>query len=205
MSLSDKRNKCLARAAEAWKAGNGAEARKWSREGQSLNRILQEESRSLARSIVRSRHEEMRNRMASETGQGVLDASTDERGARGLRGKAMGADLGICLGVVPMRAPTAPANLASLSLDERTDVLMDCHLLHASEAVELVEEFLMGLEREQFRGLAYLAVGLGKHTSTETDRRRVGLMPAIKSFLSNWNYPFTEHDGVLVVDPLTHL
>lgn len=199
-ALSDKRNKCLARAAEAWKAGNGADARKWSREGQSLNQVLHEESRSIARSILRERHDELRSRLSSEGGSGgsgtggsgLVDASTDERGARGLRGKAMGGGLGLCLGVVPARTRVpgmaGDAGLAAQSLDERTDVLLDCHLLHASEAVEFLEEFLIGLEREQFRGLAHIAVGVGKHTSTETDKRRVGLAAGLRHFLSSWGY-----------------
>ncbi|PWN37345.1 uncharacterized protein FA14DRAFT_13287 [Meira miltonrushii] len=205
LALTERRNKCLARAAEAYKAGNGAEARKWSHEGQTINQSIQEESKSLARTMLRGRHDEIRARLANENTQtGLVDASTDERGSRGLRGKPMGAELGICLGVVPNRG-IAGVNVANLSMEERMDVLMDCHLLHASEAIDLIEEFLMGLEHEQFRGLAYLAVGLGKHTSQDSDRRRVGLAPAIKSFLSSWNYPFADHDGVLVVDPLSHL
>jgi chorismate mutase len=206
LALSEKRNKCLARAAEAWKAGNSADARHWSREGQSLNKVIQEESKSLARSIVRSRHDELRVRIAGDAGSqsGLLEAATDERGARGLRGKAMGGDLGVCLGVVPARNPLVPS-MAKLSTEERTEVLMDCHLLHASEAVDLIEEFLMALEREQFRGLAMLAVGLGKHTSSQTDRRRVGLASAVKGFLDTWHYPYAEHDGILVVDPINHL
>lgn len=204
LALTEKRNKCLARAAEAYKAGNGAEARKWSHEGQTINQSIQEESKSLARTMLRGRHDEIRSRLANESTQtGLVDASIDERGSRGLRGKSMGAELGVCLGVVPNRG-IAGVNVANLSMEERMDVLMDCHLLHASEAIDLIEEFLMGLENEQFRGLAFLAVGLGKHTSSDSDRRRVGLAPAIKSFLTSWNYPFADHDGILVVDPLSH-
>lgn len=193
LMLSENRNRCLARAAEAWKAGNGAEARKWSQEGQSINLTLHDESRAATRSILKKRHEELRSKLVNDTFKisGLVNPSTDERGARGLRGKLMGSGLGICLGVVPSKSKIPGSNgheLATQSLDERTDVLLDCHLLHASEAIDVVEEFLIGLEREQFRGLAYLAVGLGKHTSTDTDKRRVGLATTVRNFLNSWSY-----------------
>ncbi len=54
------------------------------------------------------------------------------------------------------QASTASANL---SVDERTECLLDLHGLHAKEAVELTERFLLGLEAEGIQGLAYLAIG----------------------------------------------
>jgi hypothetical protein len=205
-SLSERRNKMLAKAAEAWKRGDGAEARKWSREGQNVNKKLEDESRVASRDLIRQRHEEIQRKLFDDVGgsKGLLDPSTEEKGSRKWRGKLMGDRLGVCLGVVP-RIQNNIANTLSLSLEERMEVLMDLHSMHSSEAVELVEEFLINLEKENYRGLALLAIGLGKHTSQETDRRRVGLATGVHGFLTSWNYPFTDHNGVIVVDPLSHL
>ncbi|UZJ54831.1 hypothetical protein CBS101457_004151 [Exobasidium rhododendri] len=204
-SLSEKRNKLLARAAEAWKKGDGSEARKWSREGQSVNTSLQEESKIACRKLLRERHEELQKRLSNDSNgsRGLLDPSVEERGSRGWRGKLMGDQMGICLGVAP-KISSSIVNTMSLSLEERTEVLMDLHSLHSTEAVELIEEFLISLEKENFRGLALLAIGLGRHTSQETDRRRVGLASSVREFLSSWNYPYAEHNGVIIVDPLSH-
>ncbi|PWN91394.1 hypothetical protein FA10DRAFT_66394 [Acaromyces ingoldii] len=229
LSLSDRRNRCLARAAEAWRRGDGAGARKWSNEGQTLNRSIQEEGTRAAMMMLKERHEELRERMVTEGASSTTGASSalaeraaqEEGSARGMRGKAIGNGLGICLGVVPRSyysnakkgpAATAAAASTSLTMEERTEVLMDLHGLHAHEATELVEDFLVSLEREQFRGLAFLACGVGKHTGAGgnadvggQDRRRVGLAGAVKAFLASWNYPHIEHEGVITVDPLTHL
>ena len=89
-------------------------------------------------------------------------------------------------------------------MDERTECLLDLHGLHAKEAVELTEEYLLGLEAEGMQGLAYLAIGKGKHSSKETDKRRVKVAGFVKQFLSSYSYPFAESDGVLVVDHLSH-
>lgn len=207
MTLSDKRNKMLVKAAEAWKRGDGMEAKKWSREAQDVNKLLQEESRTSSRSMLKERHEEIRRRLLEDLhgAKGLVDPSLDERGSRGLRGKFMGDGMGICLGVVPKIQSGNLGNTMLLSVEERVEVLLDLHSMHSTEATEIVEEFLMNLERENYRGLAILATGLGKHTSQETDRRRVGLAAGIKTFLLSWSYPFSEHNGVIVVDPLTHL
>lgn len=205
-SLSNKRNKYLARAAEAWKRGDGSEARKWSKEGQDVNKMLQDESRIASRAMLKERHGDLQKRLLEDSSgtRGLVDPSTEEKGSRGWRGKLMGDRLGICLGIVP-RMQSKNANTMTLSLEERMEVLLDLHSMHSTEAIEVVEEFLINLEKENFRGLALLAVGLGKHTSQETDKRRVGLSLGVKGFLSSWNYPFSEQNGVIIVDPLSHL
>lgn len=191
-SLSDKRNKMLARAAEAWKKGDGAEARKWSREGQGVNKTLQEESRNAAKALLQERHQKIQKQLVEDTvgSKGLVDPSRDERGSRGQRGKLMGDRMGVCLGVAP-RIQNNVANTTSLSLEERMEVLLDLHSLHSTEAIDFVEAFLIGLEKENYRGLALLAVGLGKHTSQETDRRRVGLASGVRGFLNSWSYVST--------------
>lgn len=226
-ALIEQRNRCLARASEAFKSGDGASARKWSQEGQVLNAQITERGPQLARDMLKERHKELQTRLKMPTGAdgggwGSSGNASDEAGARGLRGKAVGNGLGVCLGVA--RKDALPAQSAQLTLEERTECLLDAHGLHASEAVEIIEEFLLALEKGSniassggsgekegqgqqtapMRGLTYLAVGLGRHSSTSTDRRRVGLAQAVKSFLAAWGYPYAEMDGVLVVDHLTH-
>lgn len=188
--------------------------------------------------MLKERHEELRGRLASEGASSNTGASSalaeraaqEEGPARGMRGRAMGNGLGICLGVVPRShysnsnnnnsnntkrggSGSGPASTSTmLTLEERTEVLMDLHGLHAHEATELVEDFLVSLEREQYRGLAFLACGVGKHTGSGgntdvggQDRRRVGLAGAVRAFLASWNYPHVEQEGIITVDPLTHL
>lgn len=62
----------------------------------------------------------------------------------------------------------------------------------------------VGLERENIRGLAYLAVGQGRHSSTSTDRRHVRMGAQVKNFLASWSYPYADFEGVVIVDPLSH-
>lgn len=76
-------------------------------------------------------------------------------------------------------------------------------LKHAAEAQEVAEAFLLGLESEQVQGLAYLAVGVGKH-SAPGQPNAGRLNTAVKQFLTAWAYPHAEVEGVLVVDPLVH-
>ncbi|CEH13454.1 PROTEIN SUPPRESSOR OF SABLE [Ceraceosorus bombacis] len=206
LSLSDQRNQCLARAAEAWKGGDGAGARQWSAEGQALNAKLAEEQRGAVKLLMRDRHKAIKERLALAGPEGAgVGVQSDEAQARGLRGKSAGAGLGLCLGVASSsHARGGGKQSTSPSVEERTEYLMDLHGLHGEEAVTLVEQFLLGLERENARGIAYLATGTGRHTSTSTDRRRVGLAQAVRAWLSSWHYPYVEHEGVLAVDPLTH-
>ncbi|PWN39913.1 hypothetical protein IE81DRAFT_249199 [Ceraceosorus guamensis] len=190
LSLSDQRNQCLARAAEAWKVGDGAGARQWSAEGQALNAKLAEEQRGAVTLLMRDRHKAIKERMALAGPEGAgVGVQSDEAQARGLRGKSAGAGLGLCLGVASISHLRGGGKQStSPSVEERTEYLMDLHGLHGEEAVTLVEQFLLGLERENARGIAYLATGTGRHTSTSTDRRRVGLAQAVRAWLSSWHY-----------------
>ncbi|KDN41341.1 hypothetical protein K437DRAFT_269738 [Tilletiaria anomala UBC 951] len=210
LALSDGRNRALAKAGEAWRRGDGAAARAWSQEGTALNARLAEESKTAAQALLRERHAELRERLLNSGsdggGWGTGAAASDEPGAKGMRGKLVGAGLGVCLGVA--RKEGVPGG-AKLAVEERVECLLDLHGLHAIEAVEMAEVFLLGLERENLRGLAYLAVGEGRHSARvsarDGDRRRMQLSGAVKQFLASWGYPFASVEGVLVVDPCTHL
>lgn len=211
LDLVEQRNRCLARASEAFRAGDSTSARKWSSEGQALNAKIAERSPAVARDIVKERHRELQERLQAPSGAdgggwGSSANASDEPGARGLRGSVIGNGLGLCLGVARKDA-LSPQN-ANLTLEERTECFLDAHGLHAGEAVEIIEEFLLALEQRDggkaMRGLVYLAVGSSRHSSLSTDKRRVKLAGAVKAFLASWGYPYAEHDGVLAVDHLTH-
>lgn len=208
LSLAEQRNKLLARASEAYRRGDVASAKKFSKEASSLNHQYEDESRTAAHAIVKERMRELRSRLNDPNASGSnASCQSNEAGARNLRGKIVGSGLGLCLGVVrpgSLQGSQASSITANLSVDERTECLLDLHGLHAKEAVELTEEFLLGLEAEGLQGLAYLAIGKAKHSSKETDKRRVKVGAFIKQFLSSYSYPFAESDGVLVVDHLTH-
>jgi len=128
-------------------------------------------------------------------GWGSSAQASEEPGARGLRGRWIGGGLGLCLGVA-RRATAGPA----LSLDERTEAMLDLHGLHVSEALEACEQFLLALPAEGFRGLCYLCVGAGKHSA----RTRGKLSTQVREFLTSWGYPHAEYDGVIACDPCTH-
>lgn len=208
LSLAEQRNKLLVRASEAYRRGDVASAKRFSKEASSLNHQYEDESRTAAHAIVKERMRELRSRLNDPNVSGSnASCQSNEAGARNLRGKVVGSGLGLCLGVVrpgSLQGSQASPITANLSVDERTECLLDLHGLHAKEAVELTEEFLLGLEAEGLQGLAYLAIGKAKHSSKETDKRRVKVGGFIKQFLSSYSYPFAESDGVLVVDHLTH-
>jgi len=128
-------------------------------------------------------------------GWGSSAQASDEPGARGLRGRWIGGGLGLCLGVA-RRATAGPG----LSLEERTEAMLDLHGLHVSEALEACEQFLLALPAEGFRGLCYLCVGAGKHSA----RARGKLSTHVREFLASWGYPHAEYDGVIACDPCTH-
>lgn len=61
-------------------------------------------------------------------------------------------------------------------------------------------EFLTGLEKEGFLGLAYLFVGQERHTVRHQVRTR--LADAVAQHLDEHKYPFRVYAGTVVVDPL---
>ncbi|CAE6421422.1 unnamed protein product [Rhizoctonia solani] len=200
IQLGTARNTCLSRAADAWRRGDGAMAKQFSKDAHELNRKMVEESSGAARKIVRERVrtavEAVRQRDASW--------SNDPRD-RAERGKMCGGELGVVLGVASGAA--AGESGKGLRAEERMECLLDLHGLHAAEGVEALQEFLLELEREQYFGLAYVIVGEEKHTGTQDAARgasKARLGTAIREWLSEWAYPWSERGGVLCVDGLTH-
>lgn len=184
---------------------------------QKLRAAQQSKSRSGAdawqttRLLLSERHKRIREQLlvaagGDAGGWGSSAQASDEPGARGLRGQWIGEQLGLCLGVA--RA----ANVGRLlSLDERTEAALDLHGLHVAEALEACERFLLALESEGFRGLAFLCVGAGKHSG----RSRGKVAAQVREFLDSWDYvrarrarnsrqPHAEYDGVIACDPCTH-
>lgn len=158
------------------------------------------DSWELTRRLLHARHEALRERLlvaagGDAGGWGSSAQASDEPGARGWRGKWVGDRLGLCLGVARRCGVRA-----SLSLDERMEAVLDLHGLYVSEAVAACEHWLLALEAEQFRGLAYVCVGAGKHSA----RARGALATHVRAFLEHWGYPHAEYDGVIACDPCAH-
>ncbi|KAI0924017.1 hypothetical protein AcV5_009387 [Taiwanofungus camphoratus] len=199
LRLGAARNACLSRAADAWRRGDGAAAKRFSREGHDLNAKMSAEMVEAAGKLVRERA-----RMAEQAVRSRDASWSDDYGDRTARGRIMGAGLGVCLGVA---SQSVDGEGKKLTPEERTEAMLDLHGLHSAEATEVLEEFLLALEREHFYGLAYLVVGEEKHTGTQDPARgtsRARLATGVREWLHLWGYPWSERDGVVWVDPLTH-
>ncbi|PCH44392.1 hypothetical protein WOLCODRAFT_26736 [Wolfiporia cocos MD-104 SS10] len=199
LRLGAARNACLSRAADAWRRGDGAAAKRFSREGHDLNAKMSAEMVEAAGKLVRERA-----RLAEQAVR-ARDASwSDDYGDRTARGRISGAGFGVCLGIA---SQSVGGEGQKQTPEERTEVMLDLHGLHSAEATEVLEEFLLALEREHFYGLAYLVVGEEKHTGTQDPARgtsRARLAAGVREWLHLWGYPWSERDGVICVDPLTH-
>ncbi|WFD01684.1 hypothetical protein MOBT1_000360 [Malassezia obtusa] len=144
--------------------------------------------------LVRARHEHLREQLlvgagGDAGGWGSAAQASDERGAQGVRGRWAGG-LGLYLGVA-RAANVAGYVRHALSLEERIEAFLDLHGLYAAEAVQATEHFLLALEGESFRGVAYLGVGAGKHSRARGTSIRA--------------QPMAEYEGVIACDPSTHL
>ncbi|KAF8845225.1 hypothetical protein BDN67DRAFT_962193 [Paxillus ammoniavirescens] len=198
LQLGAARNACLSRAADAWRRGDGAAAKRFSREGHDLNAKMSSEMTEAAGKLVRER--------ARQTEQAVKNRElswSDDLGDRSARGRPCGGGFGVCLGI----ASKDTGGESKLSSEERTEAILDLHGLHSNEATEVLEEFLLALEREHFLGLAYAVVGEEKHTGTQDVARgasRARLAAGVREWLHRWGYPWSERDGIICVDPLTH-
>ncbi|KAF8677695.1 hypothetical protein RHS04_05889 [Rhizoctonia solani] len=190
IQLGAARNACLSRAADAWRRGDGAAAKRFSKDAHELNRKMVDESGEAARKIVRERVrtavDAVRHRDASWS---------DDPRDRAERGKMCGGELGVVLGVASMTA--LGENGKGLRAEERMECLLDLHGLHAAEGVEALQDFLLEqLEKEQYFGL----VGEEKHTGTQDAARgasKARLGTAVREWLSEWAYPWSERGGVL--------
>ena len=145
LQLGSARNACLSRAADAWRRGDGAAAKRFSREGHDLNGKMSVEMADAARKLVRERakvaEQAVRNRDASWS---------DDPGDRSARGKPCGAGLGVCLGVAGISAAGGAGEVKGTQ-EERTEVALDLHGLHSNEATEVLEQFLLAVLFSIFR------------------------------------------------------
>lgn len=194
--LGNARNACLARAADAFRRGDGAAAKRFSREGKSLNEKMVHEANEAAQVLVKERMRDAQKAVKERD-----PAWSDDPRDRAERGKECGGGLGVILGVAG--ASSVPDG-SKLSAEERTEALLDLHTLHGSEGTELLGHFLAELERSRYRGLVYIVVGEEKHVGTQDAGRgasKVRLAASIKQFLADWGYAWNENAGVICVDP----
>lgn len=134
ISLGNARNACLARAADAFRRGDGAAAKRFSREGKSLNERLLNEAADVAQLLVRDRREAAQQAVRERD-----PAWTDDPSDRSARGKECAGGLGVIMGVAS--AKHVP-NGDRLSTDERTECLLDLHTLHGQEGSDILLQFL---------------------------------------------------------------
>ncbi|GAA5870766.1 hypothetical protein JCM8547_001703 [Rhodosporidiobolus lusitaniae] len=197
LELGANRNKCLAKAAECWKRGDGAGARKWSREAQDWSRQVAIEGRDSALRIVEERKRILKEAIdRNEHRAGTTDDAPDRKA----RGHERGG--GICLGVV---SPAVLDGGSTLTEDERTEVALDLHALHTDEAISFMGDFLLKLEAQQFRGIAYVVIGQAKHSgSTAPDKAeaagRLRLEQATTEFLQDQGWAWQNFGGILAID-----
>ena len=137
LQLGAARNACLSRAADAWRRGDGAAAKRFSREGHELNAKMGAEAAEAATKLVRERahaaEATVRNREATWSSDPADRIS---------RGNTCGAGLGVVLGVA---SKDVGEETGKLTAEERTEAALDLHGLHANEATEVLEEFLLAV------------------------------------------------------------
>lgn len=139
LQLGAARNACLSRAADAWRRGDGAAAKRFSREGHDLNAKMGGEAADAAGKLVRERV-----RMAAETVRQREMGWSDEPRDRADRGKIIAEGLGVILGVASKDTGNENGGVRTTP-DERTEVLLDLHGLHANEALDVMEKFLVSV------------------------------------------------------------
>ncbi|KAG9004023.1 hypothetical protein FRB94_002732 [Tulasnella sp. JGI-2019a] len=202
IQLGGARNQALTRAAEAWKRGDGAAAKKYSRDAHELNGKMHEEMMEAAQNLIRERAK------VTLVAVRTRDLSwSDDPMDRTERGKMCAGGLGIVLGVARESVGGVSNKGTKLVVEERVETLLDLHGLHSTEGVEALEEFLLNLEKENFLGLAYVVVGQEKHTGAQESNipsSRDRLAAGVKEWLHRWQYPWNERDGVVCIDAMTH-
>ncbi|WVF65377.1 hypothetical protein IAT40_000104 [Kwoniella sp. CBS 6097] len=194
--LGHARNACLARAADAFRRGDGAAAKRFSREGKALNQRMLNEAAEAAQTLVKDRRIEAQSAVR-ERDPGWSDDPSD----RAERGKECAGGLGTIMGVAGRKNVQGGDTLSSV---ERTEALLDLHTLHGGEGSDIAGQFLAELERENFRGLAYIVIGEEKHVGTQDPLRgasKVRLGTSVKQVLAEWGYAWNENAGVICVDP----
>jgi hypothetical protein len=136
LQLGAARNACLSRAADAWRRGDGAAAKRFSREGHDLNAKMSNEMTEAAGRLVRERA-----KLAEQAVKSRDLNWSDDLGDRSARGRTCGGGLGICLGV----ASKDIGGESRSSSEERTEAMLDLHGLHSNEATEVLEEFVLAV------------------------------------------------------------
>lgn len=135
LQLGAARNACLSRAADAWRRGDGAAAKRFSREGHEMNAKMAAEMVIAAGKLVAERakvaEQAVRNRDA---------AWSDDPGDRSARGNPCGGGYGVCLGIA-----SKDIGDGKLSSEERMEAMLDLHGLHSNEATEVLEQFLLAV------------------------------------------------------------
>ncbi|BGP71649.1 hypothetical protein NBRC10513v2_005031 [Rhodotorula toruloides] len=199
LELGANRNKCLAKAAECYKRGDGAGARKWSREAQDWSRQVAIEGRDSALRIVEERKRILKEALDQGEGRaGMADDAPDRK----VRGQERGG--GICLGVV---SPAVLKESRHLTEEERTEVAIDLHALHTDEAISFMGDFLLKLEAQNFQGLAFVIIGQQKHSGSSAPDKgeaagRLRLEQATTQFLSDQGWAWQNFGGILAIDCL---
>ena len=141
LQLGAARNACLSRAADAWRRGDGASAKRFSREGHDLNAKMTAEASEAAAKLVRERAK------VAESAVKARDFNwSDDPSDRTSRGKSCGGGYGVCLGVASKEVGSTEDGV-KLTQEERTEAMLDVHGLHSNEATEVLEEFLLSVRR----------------------------------------------------------
>ena len=148
LQLGAARNACLSRAADAWRRGDGSAAKRFSREGHDLNAKMAAELTLSAGNVVRERAT-----LIEQVVKARDSAWSDDPGDHGTRGCMCGNGLGVILGIA-RRDVTGD----QLNPDERTESVLDIHGIHAPEASQLLEEFLLAVCTTQPIVLSVLTV-----------------------------------------------
>jgi hypothetical protein len=143
LRLGHARNACLARAADAWRRGDGAAAKRFSREANVLNEKMSSESSAAAAKLIKDRRETAQQAIQNRSNW------SDDPSDRASRGKECAGGLGVIMGVASAKGVGLGGTM--LSAEERTECLIDLHALHAAEGVELLEEFLVNVSGQVAR------------------------------------------------------
>jgi Domain of unknown function (DUF1771)/Zinc finger C-x8-C-x5-C-x3-H type (and similar) len=137
LQLGAARNACLSRAADAWRRGDGSAAKRFSREGHDLNGKMAAELTISAGTVVRER-----TKLIEQAVKARDSAWSDDPGDHSARGRTCGNGLGIILGIARR---DVSGEQRDLKPDERMESVMDLHGIHAAEATEILEEFLLAV------------------------------------------------------------
>ena len=116
LDLGAARARSLTKAADCWKRGDGAGAKEWSRTAQAQDQERLQAGRDAANQIVKERKKMLKAAVLAG-GEG-RDGRADPNADRAARGKEIGGNLGVCLGVADNDGPAA-------SQEERMEVAMD--------------------------------------------------------------------------------